>query len=87
MCRTSGCEDQGCAKDKENHVLCLAPHLSSYPYHHMAGSVARFKPVQGHAYGNMYLYLVTGGAHAQRKATLDQEKGAIRQEKLQPDIM
>ena len=54
MCRTSGCEDHRFAEDEEKHVLCLASQLSSYPYHHMAGLVARFKPAQGHACDIMF---------------------------------
>ena len=40
-----------CKRDEERHVLCLASQLSSYPYHHMADLVTRFKPAQGHACG------------------------------------
>ena len=38
-----------CKRDEESHVLCLVSQLNSYPYHHMAGLVIRFKPAQGHA--------------------------------------
>ena len=48
-CRTSGCEDHGCAKEMRKGMYCVSSISSYYPYHHMAGLVTRFKPAQGHA--------------------------------------
>ena len=45
----SGCEDDGCVKDDDSHVLCLASQSMSYSYHHMTGLATRFKPAQDHA--------------------------------------